>query len=67
MESITVGSIILGIIGWSVFLYLIVQNASKSSKIFLQLQIQTMLLAKMARQAGVEKDEVNKILNGDIF
>lgn len=67
MEAITTGTIIIGIIVWIVILYFIIQSATKSSKIFLQLQIQTMILAKMARNAGVGKDEINKILNGDIF
>lgn len=54
---------IVGIILWSVIIYSIIPSASRSKMIETRLHRQAILLAKMARQAGVCAEEVNKIIN----
>jgi uncharacterized protein YhhL (DUF1145 family) len=54
---------IIALIIWAVIIYNIIQSASKSNKIELQLKMQTLLLAKMAQKAGVSDEDVNKIIN----
>ncbi|HET7117684.1 MAG TPA: hypothetical protein VFI29_14410 [Hanamia sp.] len=54
---------IIALIIWAVIIYNIIQSASKSNKIELQLKMQTLLLAKMAQKAGVSDEDINKIIN----
>lgn len=53
---------IIGLIVWGFILYTIIQDASKSRKIELQMRIQSLLLGKMARKVGIDGDEIDKIL-----
>lgn len=54
---------IIGLIIWAVIIYNIIEGASRSRKIELQLKMQTLLLGKMAQKAGVSDEDINKIIN----
>ncbi len=63
MESNLLFVAIIGLIVWAIIIYYIIQSASKSKKIEQYQKKQMFLLAKMAQNSGVPKDEINKILS----
>lgn len=56
-------SVIIGLAVWSFILSSIISASSRSKKIELLLKKQMILLAKLAHKQGIDKDEINAILN----
>ena len=58
-----IGYSLLGLVIWSLILSLIISGATKSNKLLNHAKAQTLLLAELAKKAGVESERIKNIVD----